>query len=82
MEGGVVKPLLNLITSTKAISLLLYLWQTDIDGEFEDARTTTDSGSRNQSPTLKPVWLASPTVGDLKLPPSSPYDNFLKAAGC
>lgn len=48
----------------------------------EDARNAGDSGNRSQSPTLKPSWLASPTVGDLKLPPSSPYDNFLKAAGC
>lgn len=54
----------------------------DSTGELEDAQTAGNSGNVSQSPTSKPMWLASPTVGDLKLPPSSPYDNFLKAAGC
>ncbi|XP_024387366.1 protein SEMI-ROLLED LEAF 2 isoform X2 [Physcomitrium patens] len=53
----------------------------DTSGDL-DERTAGFSGSRSQSPKSKPTWLASPTVRDLKLPPSSPYDNFLKAAGC
>jgi len=56
------------------------------DEEFEDARNgTSRSGSRSQSPTLKPIWLSSPSAGEsqgLKLPPCGPYDNFLVAAGC
>jgi len=56
------------------------------DEEFEDARNgTSHSGSRSQSPTLKPTWLSSPSAGEsqgLKLPPCGPYDNFLVAAGC
>jgi hypothetical protein len=56
------------------------------DEEFEDARNgTSHSGSRSQSPTLKPTWLSSQSGGEsqgLKLPPCGPYDNFLVAAGC
>jgi hypothetical protein len=54
----------------------------DTSGGSEDTQPAGSSGNRSVFPALKPTWLASPSAGDLKLPPSSPYDNFLKAAGC
>ncbi|EFJ30748.1 hypothetical protein SELMODRAFT_90004 [Selaginella moellendorffii] len=41
--------------------------------------------SLNESPVFSPPWLtpsADETWPLVKLPPASPYDNFLKAAGC
>ncbi|XP_024528944.1 uncharacterized protein LOC9650285 [Selaginella moellendorffii] len=43
------------------------------------------SKSLNESPVFSPPWLtpsADETWPLVKLPPASPYDNFLKAAGC
>jgi hypothetical protein len=66
--------------------LILFPCFLQSDEEFEDARNgTSHSGSRSQSPTLKPTWLSSQSAGEsqgLKLPPCGPYDNFLVAAGC
>lgn len=58
------------------------LESTELDKIDEHQEARHASNSKSQSPESKPTWLASPNVEDLKLPPSSPYDNFLKAAGC
>lgn len=62
--------------------IYLFIWPLFQKVKFLQSDSTLNSKNQIQAPDQLALWSVEYGHSSLRLPPSSPYDKFMKAAGC